>query len=323
MTSSNSYVGMDVSLDQLDVHVLPLDEGFAVGNDPDAVARLVKRLRAMRPRRIVCEATGRCERHLVAAATAAGLPLVVVNPHRARCFARALGLVAKTDSLDAAVLARFAAQAMPALRPLPSPARTALRDLVARRRQLLKMRTAELNRRCRTDDPAIRQSLANVWAVLQAEVGEVEKRIDELIVADPALARRRDLVDSAPGLAATGARVLVAELPELGRLNRGQIATLVGLAPLNCDSGQVRGQRHIQGGRAAVRLILYMAALTASRSDPTMRAFYQRLRQAGKPAKVALVACARKLLIILNIMLRDNQPWKAPMSSAHSQVSIG
>lgn len=304
------FVGIDVAKDRLDVHVRPTGEAFAVARDGEGVAALVERLKAMAPVLIVLEATGGFEVTVAAALAAAGLPLAIVNPRQIRDFARALGRLAKTDPLDAAVIARFAEAVRPTPRPLPDDQARALGELVARRRQVVEMMTAERNRR---HQMTVRKRLKAIerhldW--LQKELSEIEQELDQTIRGTPAWRESEDLLKSVPGVGDTLARTLIAELPELGRLTGKQIAALVGVAPFNRDSGQWRGKRMIAGGRASIRSVLYMATLSATRCNPPITAFYARLIEAGKPAKLALTACMRKLITILNAILRDRRHWQ-------------
>lgn len=304
------FVGIDVAKDRLDVHVRPTGEAFAVARDGEGVAALVERLKAMAPELIVLEATGGFEVTVAAALAAAGLPLTIVNPRQIRDFARALGRLAKTDPLDAEVIARFAEAVRPTPRPLPDDQARALGELVARRRQVVEMMVAERNRRrqmtARKRVKAIERHLD--W--LQKELSEIEQELDQSIRGTPAWRESEDLLTSVPGVGDTLARTLIATLPELGQLTGKQIAALVGVAPFNRDSGQWRGKRMIAGGRADVRAVLYMATLSATRWNPAIAVFYDRLLAAGKPAKLALTACMRKLITILNAILRDKRHWQ-------------
>jgi transposase len=304
------FVGIDVAKERLDVHVRPAGEAFTVARDGEGVAALVERLKAMAAGLIVLEATGGFEVTVAAALAAAGLPLAIVNPRQIRDFARALGRLAKTDPIDAEVIARFAEAIRPTPRPLPDDQARALGELVARRRQIVEMMTAERNRR---HQMTVRKRLKAIerhldW--LQKELSEIEQELDQTIRGTPAWRDSEDLLKSVPGVGDTLARTLIAELPELGRLTGKQIAALVGVAPFNRDSGQWRGRRMIAGGRAGIRSVLYMATLSATRCNPPIAAFYNRLINAGKPAKLALTACMRKLIIILNAILRDRRHWQ-------------
>jgi transposase len=305
-----TLVGIDVAKDRLDVHVRPSDETFAVARDSEGLAALIERLAPLDPGLVVVEATGGFEQTLAAALVAAGMPLAVVNPRQIRDFARATGQLAKTDALDAKAIARFAEAVRPAPRPVPDEQARALGELVARRRQIIEMMTAERNRRCHLSSRRLINSVDRLLAVLQKELSEIEQELGEGIRGTPAWRERDELLQSVPGIGKVVARTLIADLPELGRLDRKQIAALVGIAPLNRDSGKMRGKRTTWGGRAKVRCALYMAALVASRRNPVLKAFYQRLISFGKPKKLALTAVMRKLLTILNAMLRDNKRWQ-------------
>ncbi len=313
--ASTTFIGIDVARDRLDLAVRPTGEPWQVANDPAGHAALVARLRARRPRVIVLEATGGLERPLLAALGGAGLPVVAVNPRQVRDFARARGTLAKTDALDAQVLAHFAAAVQPPVRPLPTAATQQLAALVTRRRQLLVMRVAEQNRRA-SAPPAIRADIDAHLAWLRQALTAVDADLHQAIQANPRWRAQEDLLRGVPGVGPVASVTLLAELPELGTLNRKQIAALVGVAPLNRDSGTWRGHRSIWGGRAAVRAALYMAALVGSRHNPVLRAFYQRLVAAGKPKKVALTACMRKLLTICNAMLKHQTRWAPPPPAA-------
>lgn len=303
------YVGIDVAKAHLDVAVRPTDQAHRVANDAAGIASLVTHLASLTPVLIVCEATGGYERALVAALATAALPLVVANPRQVRDFAKATGRLAKTDTLDAAVLARFAEQVRPEPRALPEEAVETLEALLTRRRQLLEMLTAE-RQRLPLARPAVRRDLQQHIRWLERRVHEMDDELDGAIQASPVWRAKDDLLQSVPGIGRVVSRTLLAMLPELGRLNRQEIAALVGVAPLNCDSGTFRGRRRVYGGRAPVRAVLYMGALVSTRYNPVLRAFYQRLRAAGKPPKVALTAVMRKLLVILNAMMRTQTPWQ-------------
>jgi len=291
--------------------VVPTGETWTSETTPRAVDALVARLRAHRPTVIVVEATGGYQAPLVASCAAAGLPIAVVNPRQVRAFAQAIGRTAKTDTIDAALLALFGARVGPTPRPIADAATQALGALVARRRQLLEMLGAERQRleQAPPTGPIARDLRTHIrW--LERRVRDVDDEIGTAIQQSPVWRVHEDLLRSVPGIGPTVARTLLADLPELGRLDRRAIAALVGVAPFNCDSGQQRGQRHIWGGRAPVRAALYMAALVATRHNAPLRAFYQRLRIAGKPAKVALVAVMRKLLTIVNAMIKHQSRWQ-------------
>ncbi len=313
MTHSPS-VGIDVAKDWLDVAVQPGGEHWRVAQDAAGLAGLVARLDALAPALVVLEASGGYERPVLAALTAAGLPVALVNPRQTRDFAKATGQLAKTDRLDAHALARFAQAVQPPARPLPPAETQALAATLARRRQLLEMLTAEQNRR-RTALSAIQPQLDAHIAWLQAALDEIDRDLADQIAADPAWRERAERLRSAPGVGPVLAMTLLAELPELGRLDRRAIAKLVGVAPLNDDSGTRRGKRTTWGGRVTVRTTLYMATLSAVRFNPVIRAFYVRLQANGKPKAVALVACMRKLLTILNAMVRHGTTW-APAATS-------
>jgi len=306
----DSFVGIDVAKDKLDVHVRPGDEAFAVARDGKGLADLVERLRAQAPTLIVLEATGGFERTVAAALAAAQLPLVVVNPRQIRDFARATGRLAKTDALDAAVIAQFADAIRPEPRPVLDEEAQALDEMVSRRRQLIDMIVAETNRQKAMSNKRIAREIGRHILYLQTLLTDLDKDIDDAIRSSPVWREKEELLTSVPGVAQKTARVLIAELPELGRLDRRRIASLVGVAPMNRDSGSMRGKRRVQGGRATVRSALYMAAVAAVRWNPVLRETYQRLRQTGKPPKVALIAVLRRLLVILNAILRDQTPWR-------------
>jgi transposase len=301
-------VGIDVSKDRLDVHVRPGGDAFAVPRDGEGIAALAARLGPLQPRLIGLEATGGFETVVAAGLASAGLPVVVVNPAQVRAFGRALGRRAKTDPIDAAVIAHFVEATSPIARPLPSEEAQLLSDLVARRRQIVAMISAERQRERRA--PArIRKSIARLIKALERELASLDGDIDDTVRASPAWREAEDLLASVPGVGKVVARTLVAELPELGSLDRRQIAALAGLAPFTRQSGQWRGRSFIGGGRAAPRAALYMAAMVAARFNPTLKQFRDRLVQAGKPKIVAIVATARKLLTILNAILREKTPW--------------
>ena len=305
------FVGVDVSKDRLDIHVRPSGESFDVSRNGEGLAILVDRLKHLSPALIVLEATGGFETAVAAAVASSGLPLAVVNPRQIRDFARATGRLAKTDALDAAAIAHFAEAVHPQPRPLPDAQAQELGELVSRRRQVIEMMVAERNRGRLLQSARLRKRIERHIAALQKELTEIERDLDESIRGTPMWRENEDLLKSVPGIGDATARTLLADLPELGTLGRKQIAALVGVAPFNRDSGAWRGRRTIWGGRAAVRSALYMAALVASRWNPVIAAFYRHLRDLGKPAKVALAACMRKLLVMLNAILRDRKPWQA------------
>jgi transposase len=304
------FIGIDVAKAPLDIAIRPSGERWAVPNDAGDIMTLVERLQALHPVLMVLEATGGWERAVTSALATAGLPVVVVNPRQVRDFARATGQLAKTDALDARALAHFADVIRPTPRPLPDAQTQELRALLGRRQQLVVMRTAEQNRLTGTRTRLITDIEAHItW--LNARIATLDNDLEILRRASPVWRENDDLLQSAPGIGPVCARTLLLELPELGTLNRQQIAALVGVAPLNCDSGTLRGRRTMWGGRAHVRTVLYMGTLVATRYNPRMKAFYQRLLAAGKLKKVALTACMHKFLTILNAMLKHRTPWQA------------
>lgn len=307
---TNIFVGIDISKDRLDVHLRPNAEAFAVDRDHAGLERLAARLQALEPHLVVMEATGGFETVVASALAAAGLPICVVNPRQIRDFARATGRLAKTDTLDAEAIAHFAEAVRPEPRPLPDEAAQRLGELVARRRQIVEMMTAERNRKRSMRDKRVLKRIDRHLALLQKELTEIEADIDGAVRSSPTWREQEELFASVPGVGKNLARTLIADLPELGSLGRRAIALLVGVAPINKDSGTLRGRRIIQGGRAGVRTALYMAALVGSRHNPTLCLFYRRLLAAGKPKKLALAALMRKLLTILNAIARDRQPWR-------------
>lgn len=313
MSTPSVYVGIDISQATLDVALHPEPTGWQVPYTSDGLQTLVTRLHALQPTRIIVEATGALERDVVGALTDATLPVLVVNPRQIRDFAKATGRLAKTDRLDARVLAHYAAALQPALRDLPDTRQHALQALVTRRRQVRDMLTAERHRLGRCTGPIAGHIQAHI-AWLEDQEAQLAHDITQTVEADPAWHQHLHLLTSVPGVGQLTATTLLGLLPELGQLSRHQIATLVGVAPLNCDSGQYRGQRIVWGGRAPVRASLYMATLVATRYNPTIRAFYQQLRARGKKTKVALTACMRKLLVILNAMLKQQAEWNPTLS---------
>ncbi len=309
-TSSPIFVGIDVSKDRLDVHVRPSGEAFAVARDGEGLERLVADLGVRQVALVVLEATGGFEATVAAALAGAGLPLAVVNPRQIRDFARALGRLAKTDALDAEVIALFAERIRPEPRPVSGPDAQILAELVARRRQLVEMIGMEKNRARQARGKRVQKSLAATLKLLETQLAALDRDIDDAVRGSPAWRAAEDLLTSVPGVGNVTARTLIAELPELGHLDRRRIAALVGVAPINRDSGQWRGHRAIAGGRVAVRNTLFMATLTAIRWNPAIRAHYARLVAAGRPKKLAVVACIRHLLTILNAILRTKTPWQ-------------
>lgn len=303
-------VGIDVSKDRLDVHVGPSGEAFAVGNDHAGAEELAARLGSLAPHAVALEATGGLERLAVAALTGAGLPVMVVNPAQVRSFAHALGKRAKTDPIDAGVIAAFVAATGAEPRPLPDAQTRALAELVTRRRQIVAMIVAEENRQRAAMAREAAKSVKRLLAALRRELESLDADLDDRIRKSPVWQVRQTLLTSVPGVGPTVARTLIAELPELGSLDRRRIASLVGLAPWTRQSGKWRGRSFIGGGRSRVRAVLFMAALVAARHNPTLKAFRDRLVAAGKPKIVATVATMRKLLTILNAIIRDNTPWQ-------------
>ena len=312
------YVGIDVCAERLQVQVLPTEQRQSVVYDHTGVTQLVGFLQPLKPTRIVVEATGKLEIPVVAAVAAAELPVVVINPRQIRDFARALGLLAKTDRIDAWVLARFAESVQPPPRLLPSEQQQAMQELVSRQRQLVEIRAAESNRLRRTRTKVVRYNLEIHLTWLDKQIQELDRQIRQLITESPLWRQKDQLLQSVPGVGPKLSSVLVAHLPELGRLNRRQIASLVGLAPFNHDSGPWRGQRFIGGGRAKVRCTLYMSSLVAAYHNPVIRALRRRLESSGKPFKVVLTACMRKLLTILNAMVKNGTPWNSALCRTSS-----
>lgn len=308
MTQESHYVGIDVSKAQLDVAVWPTAERWNVSNDDAGIEGVVNRLSELRPSRIVLEATGGMEVPVSAALAVAGLPVVVINPRQVRDFAKATGKLAKTDAIDARVLAQFGQAMQPEIRPLPDAATRQLSEVLTRRRQVTEMVTAETNR-LGTVSGRVRSDIQTHVDWLKQYLKRLDRDLADALRSSPIWHEKDRLLQSVPGVGKVTSLTLLAELPELGDLNRRQIAALVGVAPLNRDSGKLRGARTIWGGRASVRAVLYMAALAASRWNPTLRAFYQHLLSKGKEKKVALTACMRKLLTILNAMLKYHTTW--------------
>ncbi len=307
-------IGIDVAKAELVVAARPTGERWTVANDERGVRTLVERFERDAPELIVLEATGGYELLCVAGLAAVGLPIVVVNPRQVRDFAKATGQLAKTDRIDADILALFAERVHPAVRPLPDAAAQELDALLARRRQLIEMLQAERNRLGQVfgrGKRPVKKSLKSHIAYLERELRIADTDLGEMVRQSPAWRERDDLLQSVPGVGRVLSFTLLADLPELGRLSRRAIAKLVGVAPLSHDSGILRGHRFVQGGRASVRAVLYMGALVATRRNRLIRAFYQRLLAAGKAKKLALVACMRKLLTMLNTMVRTNQRWSA------------
>ena len=309
MSDVPCFIGIDVAKAQVDIALRPSGERWTVPNDTSGVTMLVDQLQARHPTLIVLEATGGLERMVTSALATAGLPVVVVNPRQVRDVARATGQLATTDALDARARAHFADVIRPTPRPLPDAQTQELRALLGRRQHLIVMRTAEQNRLAGTSG-RLQTDIAAHIAWLNERLATLDDDIETLLRASPLWRENDDLLQSVPGIGPVCARTLVLELPELGMLTRQQIAALVGVAPLHCDSGTLRGRRTIWGGRAHVRTVLYMGTLVATRSNPQIKAFYERLLAAGKVKKVALTACMHKLLTILNAMLKHRTPWQ-------------
>lgn len=303
-------VGIDVSKDHLDIAVRPGGEAFTVDRNAAGVEQLAERLRMLSPHVVALEATGGFETVAAATLAAAGLPVVIVNPAPVRAFAKAIGQRAKTDPIDAAVIAHFAEATRPLVRPLPDEATRLLADLVARRRQIVEMIGAERQREKRMTVPHLRKSIVRLIKALEKELAGLNTDIDDAVRGSPVWREKEDLLKSVPGVGPIIASTLIAQLPELGSCDRRQIAALAGLAPFTRRSGQWRGKSFIGGGREAVRTVLFMGAMVAMRRNPVLKAFFKRLVAAGKPKMMALIAVARKLLTILNAVIRDNRPWQ-------------
>ena len=315
MATATNWVGSDVAAAHVDVAVRPSGEQWQVARTEAALAALVERLQALHPQLVVLEATGGLEAPVVAALGVAGLPVAVVNPRQVRDFAKATGRLAKTEPLDAQVLAHFAEAVQPAARPLPDACTQELGALLTRRRQLVEMLTAERNR-LRQAPRGLRGRVQEHIRWLERHLAELGRELDHAVRASPAWRAKEQLLRSVPGVGPVLSLTLLAQLPELGTLNRKQIAALVGVAPLNRDSGTRRGKRACWGGRGQVRAVLYMATLAAIRHNPVIRTFYARLCAAGKLPKVAITACMHKLLLILNAILRSHTAWRQPLPAA-------
>ena len=305
-----SLIGIDVSKDRLDVHVCPSGQAFTAVRDGNGLEQLVNDLRKLSPALIVLEATGGFEIAVAAALASASLPLTVVNPRQIRDFARATGRLAKTDALDAQVIALFAERIRPEPRPVADADSRALAELIARRRQVVEMIGMGTNRLHQARNPGVQRMLRATLKVLKAQLAELDHDLDDTIRRSPVWRAADDLLTSVPGVGGVTARTLIADLPELGQLDRRRIAALVGVAPINRDSGQMRGKRTIAGGRADVRNALYTATLAAIRWNPVISKHYKSLVERGRPKKVALVACMRRLLGILNAIMRTKIPWQ-------------
>jgi transposase len=309
LDSSSVFVGIDVSKARLDVCILPTNQTLSVGNDPAGIQQLLALLQTQPVRLIVIEATGRYERRVAADLLSADLPVAVVNPRQARDFARSLGKLAKSDAIDANVLAQFGRVGHLRVSEKKPENQEILQQHVARRRQVVQMLVMENNRLQTVTEKPLIAMVKKVLRLLEQQREDLDRKIAKLIESDDDWRNKRDLLASVPGIGNTTASQLITDLPELGKLNRQQIAALVGVAPMNRDSGTFRGQRKIRGGRAGIRNGLYMATIAATRFNPVIRSFAQRLKQAHKPFKKIIVACIRKLLTILNLMVRNNQHW--------------
>ena len=306
--SSNVFVGIDVSKDSLDIAILPLKEHWQEVNNDDGISRLLNRLQNLKPELVVLEASGGFESMLAGVLFEGGLCVSVVNPRLVRDFAKSLGKLAKTDKIDAEVIALFAERIRPTPRPIPNELEQEFSALLSRRRQIVGMIKAEKNR-MGTTNKAISSSLKRHIKWLEKELENTEKALDDMVKTSPIWKANDDILQSVPGVGTVTSHSILAELPELGKVNKKQVASLAGLAPFNCDSGKFRGKRKIWGGRAAIRATIYMATLSAIKYNEIIKTFYQRLCNAGKAKKSAITACMRKLLTILNSMLKNNTPW--------------
>ncbi len=314
MSTSTFVVGVDVSKKTLDVHLLPEGRGLHFTNNPPGRQALLQAVASGKPQCVAMEATGGYERALAVEFAAAGLPVAVLNPRWVRDFARATGRLAKTDKIDAQHIAEYAQKVQPEPRGVPDATGRRLQDLVARRRQLQAMHTAEANRLEHAADRDIRHSIRTVLKSLERQIGRLDQLLEQTIQSSPSRRRTVERIESLPGLGRQTAILLATRLPELGRMNRRQVAAMVGVAPLNRDSGQYRGKRMTGGGRPDVRAGLYMPILSAIQHNPVLRKFYRRLVEAGKAKMIAVVACMRKLLVILNTMIKNNQSWNPKMT---------
>jgi len=309
-SNETHFVGIDVAKDELVVHVLPTNQQLTVSNSKEGIKELVKLFREIEPNQIVLEATGGLERTLLTNLVANGFAAIAVNPRQARDLAKGLGELAKTDKVDARILARFAQLECLSVRPVPSIETQEMNDLVTRKEQLIQMRVMETNRLHRTTQKAIQKSIEKIIAAFEKEIETIDARIEEMIANNPDWSEKDKILQSVPGVGAKTSQVLISALPELGTLNRQEIAALVGVAPFCDDSGKRSGARHIKGGRANVRSALYMAAFNAIRRNKTIKTFFDRLIAEGKKFKVALVAAMRKLIAILNVMVKTKTTWK-------------
>jgi transposase len=307
--TSRTLIGIDVAKHSLDIYLASEDRGFTIKNDTAGFKQLLAELPAVGNCLVVIEATGGYQSRVVAALVTAGHLVAVVNPRQVRDFARGLGILAKTDRIDARVIARFGQHANPRPVEIGTEKQVQLQEMVTRRRQLIELRTAEQNRLETTTTKMVRKNIRHLVEQLDKQVRQLEEAIGELLQSEPELASKAALLESVPGVGPVTVTSLLVDLPELGRLDRQQVAALAGVAPFNRDSGKFHGRRTIWGGRAAIRSVLYMAALTARRCNPLIRDFAQRLEAAGKPFKVVLTACMRKLLVVLNSMVKNNRPW--------------
>ena len=315
MTDSGVFVGIDVSKATLDIHVRPTGQAFSFSNDDDGVGELIRVMERVQPALVLLEATGGWEAHVTAALAVRHLPVVVTNPRQVRDFARATGELAKTDRIDAAILSLFAERLRPEVRPLPDDATRDFEARLTRRRQILEMLVAEKQRRA-TARPVVVKPIRAHIKYLERQLADTDHDLEQLIAHSPLWRAKDNLLRSVKGVGPVLSRTLLAELPELGHLNRKQIAKLVGVAPLAYDSGKRRGQRHIWGGRPQIRTVLYMATLSAIRSNPVIASYYHHLTSQGKPRRVAIVACMRKLIVTLNAILRTGTPW-SPVPQNH------
>jgi transposase len=316
--TAQSFIGIDVSKDKFDYFIRPSGDAGSLSYTPSDVAKFLARLSSLEVALVVMEATGGYEKQLAAQLSAAGLLVAIVNPRQIRDFAKSTGQLAKSDALDASITAHFAESIRPKVRPLPDADTQALQELVTRRDQLIQIRTAESNRLQLAAVPKVKKSIQRHLKALQQNIDDIEDDIDDTISNSPIWKEKDDLLQSTPSVGENTSHKLLAAIPELGRLNRAEVAALVGLAPYDDDSGKFRGVRHIRGGRAQARSALYMAAVSAIRCNPAIKKFYTRLRSKGKAFKVAITACMRKLLTILNYILKTKQPWRDDYAAGNS-----